>query len=162
MASALAWRPRTVAKYWLAVARGAASASPPKGSNLPAAIDRLKKRSEFLAVAAANRRWTTPGLVLQARSYPDPQDKIGTPDAGPVSGAAGLRVGFTATKKIGNAVKRNRARRRLRAAVDDVLRGTGTSGADLVVVARQGTINRPYDELKNDLKAALKRLRIVP
>src|ERR1700743_1616361 len=135
MASALAWRPRTVVKFWLAVVRGAASASPPKGpkgSNLPAAIDRLKKRSEFLAVAAANRRWATPGLVLQARPYPDTQDKTDT-DAGPVSGAAALRVAFTATKKIGNAVKRNRARRRLRAAVDDVLRGTGASGADLVV-----------------------------
>jgi ribonuclease P protein component len=132
---------------------------------LPAAIDRLKKRSEFLAVAAANRRWTTPGLVLQAR--PTPQDKTETPDAGAASGAAHLRVGFTATKKIGNAVIRNRARRRLRAAVDDVLRGqissmSGASGADLVVVARQGTIDRPYDDLKNDLRAALKKLRIVP
>jgi ribonuclease P protein component len=77
-----------------------------------------------------------------------------------------LRVGFTATKKIGNAVMRNRARRRLRAAVDDVLRGAGEAvnlgGADLVVVARQGTIERPYDDLKNDLRAALKKLRIVP
>jgi ribonuclease P protein component len=126
---------------------------------LPAAIDRLKKRSEFLAVAAANRRWTTPGLVLQAR--PTREDKTDTPDAGTASGAAVLRVGFTATKKIGNAVKRNRARRRLRAAVDDVLSGTGASGADLVVVARQGTIDRPYEDLKNDLKAALKKLRIV-
>jgi len=160
MASALAWRPRTVAKFWLAVARGAASASPPKGSNLPAAIDRLKKRSEFLAVAAANRRWTMPGLVLQAK--PTPQDKTGTPDAEHASGAAALRVGFTATKKIGNAVKRNRARRRLRAAVDDVLRGTGASGADIVVVARQGTAQRPYADLKDDLRAALKKLRIVP
>ena len=162
MASALAWRPRTVARFWLAVARGAASASPPKGSNLPAAIDRLKKRSEFLAVAAANRRWTTPGLVLQARPNLTPQDKTDTPDAEAASSAAHLRVGFTATKKIGNAVKRNRARRRLRAAVDDVLRGSGASGADLVVVARQGTIDRPYDDLKNDLRAALKKLRIVP
>ena len=160
MASALAWRPRTVARYWLAVARGAASASPPKGSNLPAAIDRLKKRSEFLAVAAANRRWTMPGLVLQAK--PTPQDKTDGPDAQAASGAANLRVGFTTTKKIGNAVKRNRARRRLRAAVDDVLRGTDASGADLVVVARQGTIDRPYADLKDDLKAALKRLKIVP
>jgi ribonuclease P protein component len=159
MASALAWRPRTVARFWLAVVRGAASASPPKGSNLPA-IDRLKKRSEFLAVAAANRRWTTPGLVLQAK--PIPQDNADPPDAERVSGDAVLRVGFTATKKIGNAVKRNRARRRLRAAVDDVLGGAGASGADLVVVARQGTIDRPYDDLKNDLKAALKKLRIVP
>ncbi len=74
---------------------------------------------------------------------------------------AELRVGFTATKKIGNAVKRNRARRRLRAAVDEVLRGAGATGADLVVVARQGTIERPYAELKNDLVIALQRLRIV-
>ncbi len=127
---------------------------------MPAAIDRLKKRSEFLAVAAANRRWTTPGLVLQAK--PNPQDKTETPDADAASGAAVLRVGFTATKKIGNAVKRNRARRRLRAAVDDVLRGTDISAADLVVVARQGTIARPYTDLKDDLRAALKRLKIVP
>src|ERR1700761_6458888 len=148
MASALAWRPRMVVRYWLAVARGAASASPPKGSNLPAAIDRLKKRSEFLAVAAANRRWTTPGLVLQARPNLSQHDKTDTPDTDTESGAAHLRVGFTATKKIGNAVKRNRARRRLRAAVDEVLRGQadGMPGADLVVVARQGTIERPYDD----------------
>jgi ribonuclease P protein component len=129
---------------------------------LPAAIDRLKKRSEFLAVAAANRRWTMPGLVLQAKPAPTPQIKGDTPDAEAAFGAARLRVGFTATKKIGNAVKRNRARRRLRAAVDDVLRGTDVSGADIVVVARQGTIGRPYAELKDDLRAALKRLKIVP
>ena len=149
-----------VVRFWLAVVRGAASASPPKGSNLPA-IDRLKKRSEFLAVAAANRRWTTPGLVLQAKPAISAVDKTDTPDAEQAPGVVALRVGFTATKKIGNAVKRNRARRRLRAAVDDVLRGSGASGADLVVVARQGTIGRPYGELKNDLKAALKKLRIV-
>ncbi len=127
---------------------------------MPAAIDRLKKRSEFLAVAAANRRWTTPGLVLQAKT--NPQCKTETPDADAASGAAVLRVGFTATKKIGNAVTRNRARRRLRAAVDDVLRGSDVSGADLVVVARQGTIARPFNDLKDDLRAALKRLKIVP
>jgi len=145
-----------VARYWLAVARGAASASPPKGSHLPAALDRLKKRSEFLAVAATNRRWTTPGLVLQARPYlPASDDKTDLPPAD------GLRVGFTATKKIGNAVKRNRARRRLRAAVDDMLRGSGASGADLVIVARQGTITRPYADLKGDLMAALRRFGIV-
>src|ERR1700761_7229318 len=103
MASALAWRPRMVVRYWLAVARGAASASPPKGSNLPAAIDRLKKRSEFLAVAAANRRWTTPGLVLQFRPRLDLQSKTDGPNAPTADGIAGLRIGFTATKKIGNA-----------------------------------------------------------
>lgn len=123
---------------------------------MPAALDRLKKRSEFLAVAAANRRWTTPGLVLQARPYlSSSHDKTDMP------AAAGLRVGFTATKKIGNAVKRNRARRRLRAAVDEVLRNSNAAGADLVVVARQGTIARPYSDLKSDLTAALRRLGIV-
>jgi ribonuclease P protein component len=128
---------------------------------LPAALDRLKKRSEFLAVAAANRRWTTPGLVLQAKPHthtPHDSDPSGT---NLVSDAVAVRVGFTATKKIGNAVKRNRARRRLRAAVDDVLRGTGASGADLVIVARQGTIMRPYADLKTDLTAALRRFGIV-
>ena len=149
-----------VARYWLAVVRGAASASPLKGSQLPAALDRLKKRSEFLAVAAANRRWTTPGLVLQAKPHTHTAHDSNPSGTNLVSDAA-VRVGFTATKKIGNAVKRNRARRRLRAAVDDVLRGSGASGADLVIVARQGTITRPYADLKSDLTAALKRFGIV-
>lgn len=129
---------------------------------MPAALDRLKKRSEFLAVAAANRRWTTPGLVLQARPYLN--DISGSDETLPAAEprqVGGLRVGFTATKKIGNAVMRNRARRRLRAAVSDVLKDANTTSADLVVVARQGTIKRPYADLKNDLVAALRRLGIA-
>jgi ribonuclease P protein component len=128
---------------------------------LPAALDRLKKRSEFLAVAAANRRWTTPGLVLQAKPHTHIPHDSDPSVTNPMSDALAVRVGFTATKKIGNAVKRNRARRRLRAAVDEVLRGTGASGADLVVVARQGTITRSYADLKSDLTVALKRFGIV-
>jgi ribonuclease P protein component len=127
---------------------------------LPAALDRLKKRSEFLAVAAANRRWTTPGLVLQVRPLPL-SDNAETPDAAESRRAGDLRVGFTATKKIGNAVKRNRARRRLRAAVREVLNGAETKSADIVLVARQGTIARPYTELKTDIAAALRRLGVV-
>jgi ribonuclease P protein component len=121
---------------------------------MSAALDRLKKRSEFLAVAATNRRWTTPGLVLQARTFDVTGDE---------AGAANLRVGFTATKKIGNAVARNRARRRLRAAVDDILRGQpgAASPADIVVVARQGTLTRPYAALKDDLRLSLSRLKIL-
>jgi len=129
---------------------------------LPAALDRLKKRSEFLAVAAANRRWTTPGLVLQARPHPnDISESDETLSVVQVRRQGELRVGFTATKKIGNAVARNRARRRLRAAVSDVLKDAGTTPADLVVVARQGTIKRPFADLKNDLTIALKRLGIA-
>lgn len=128
---------------------------------MPAALDRLKKRSEFLAVAAANRRWTTPGLVLQAKPHTHNSRDNDPSGTNLVSDAVAVRVGFTATKKIGNAVKRNRARRRLRAAVDDVLRGSGASGANLVIVARQGTIARPYADLKSDLTAALRRFGIV-
>jgi len=114
---------------------------------------RLKKRSEFLAVAATNRRFATPGLVLQAR--PVPVD---------VEAQAGVRVGFTATKKVGNAVARNRARRRLKAAVHDIFeRGQDMAPrpSDLVLVARQGTIDRPYPELLTDLRKALARLGVV-
>jgi ribonuclease P protein component len=116
---------------------------------MPAALARLKKRSEFLAVAATNRRWSTPGLVLQAR----PCDPDGTSPA--------VRLGFTATKKIGNAVKRNRARRRLRAAAAEVLCAATTQPADLVLVARAGTIDRPFCDLKSDLSQALKKLGLV-
>src|SRR5471030_1355440 len=88
--------------------------------NLPAALDHLKKRSEFLAVAGTNRRYTTPGLVLQARTLTHvDQPETGVAEACPPRTA--VRVGFTATKKVGNAVIRNRARRRLRAAVGAVL-----------------------------------------
>jgi ribonuclease P protein component len=113
-------------------------------------VGRLKKRSEFLAVAAGNRRCAMPGLVLQARAL--------SPEAEPP-----IRVGFTATKKIGNAVARNRARRRLKSAAHEVLRrGDGDARpSDLVLVARQGTIDRPYSELLSDLRRALKRLEVL-
>jgi ribonuclease P protein component len=114
---------------------------------MEAAPGRLRKRSEFLAVAAANRRWTTPGLLLQALATPRDD--------------AGIRLGFTATKKIGNAVARNRARRRLRAAAREVLKTINANPADLVLVARQGTIARPYDALKADLLGGLRRLGIA-
>ena len=69
------------------------------------AVGRLTQRSEFLRVAAARRKWAAPGLVLQACERTDDATASGPP-----------RVGFTATRKVGGAVVRNRARRRLRAA----------------------------------------------
>ena len=116
----------------------------------PRKVGRLKKRSEFLAVAAGNRRCAMPGLVLQARAV--------SPETEP-----SVRVGYTATKKIGNAVARNRARRRLKAAAHEVLnRGEAIPRpADLVLVARHGTIDRPFGELLFDLRKALKRLDVV-
>ena len=127
---------------------------------MPAALDHLKKRSEFLAVAGTNRRYTTPGLVLQVRPLNhDIQAETDGAEACPPR--TPVRVGFTATKKVGNAVIRNRARRRLRAAVGDVMTDITTQPADLVLVARQGTITRPFNDLKNDLRQALRKLGIA-
>jgi ribonuclease P protein component len=108
---------------------------------------RLKTRADFLRVAAGRRRTARPGVVLQAASRPP-----GT------AGAAAVRVGFTASRKVGNAVVRNRAKRRLRAAAAEVLARDGRPGSDYVLIARAGTGERPYAELVGDLAAALRRI----
>lgn len=106
-------------------------------------IARLKRRVEFLAVAASRRKHVTPGLILQAA---------------PHVGADFARVGFTASKKVGIAVARNRARRRLRAAAERVIGRHGTPGHDFVLIARTATLTRPFDALLGDLEAALKQV----
>ena len=113
-------------------------------------LARLKRRSEFLRAAGRGRKWATPGLVLQAckRSKSDDVD----PDLGPP------RVGFTASRKVGSAVARNRARRRLRAVADQVLQETAETGTDYVLIARAGTLTRSYGDLVADLETALKRV----
>jgi len=73
-----------------------------------------------------------------------------------------FRVGFTVSRKVGNAVARNRARRRLRAAVDKVLPRHGENGHDYVVIGRQGTLGRPFRALVDDLETALRKVHMVP
>lgn len=81
------------------------------------------------------------------------------PEAESVEGAAGeLRVGYTASKRVGNAVKRNRAKRRLRAAAAEVLGRDGRKGTDYVLIARLTTPSRPYRELVGDLAGALRQV----
>jgi ribonuclease P protein component len=107
---------------------------------------RLLKRPDFLRVAALRRKWAAPGLILQVAPTTDP------------AGAEALRVGFTTSKKVGNAVARNRARRRLRAAVHDLFGAQAARGNDYVVIGRRETLARPYSLLLQDLRTALKRV----
>lgn len=106
---------------------------------------RLKKRRDFLRAASRGKRAARPGLVLQA-----------------VAGGEGrLRVGFTVTKKVGNAVVRNRTRRRLKEAARLSLPGLGVEGWDLVLIGRDGTRGRPFAALIEDLRGALKQAGVV-
>ena len=107
------------------------------------AIARLTKRSEFLR-AARGRKYAAPGLILQAyRVKPEADEE------------PRVRVGFTASKKVGNAVFRNRAKRRLRAIAAEILPEIGKPGTDYVFIARTETIDRPYDALLEDARKAL-------
>ena len=72
------------------------------------------------------------------------------------SAHAKLRIGFTASKKIGNAVARNRAKRRLRAAARELLPLLGRAGHDYVLVARGTTVARPFAALLSDITSALR------
>jgi ribonuclease P protein component len=126
----------------------------PPENTMPPSIGRLKRRAEFLAVAASNRKWVAPCLVVQILApIPAGQEK-------PLS-FSGLRLGFTASRKVGNAVQRNRARRRLKAAASEVLAGLKTAPADLVLIARKATVTCRYPDLTAELLRGLKKLGIV-
>jgi ribonuclease P protein component len=120
-------------------------------------IGRLKRRAEFLQVAAANRKWVAPGLILQVRRQPSPEST--SDSSAPAARLEPVRVGFTASRKVGNAVKRNRARRRLRAVAAEVLEHA-EPGMDFVLIARPATVDREYQALVGDLVAGLRRLKL--
>ena len=110
----------------------------------PPVIVTLLRRADFLRAAQAGRH-AAPGFLLQARDRAD--------------GDAAVRVGFTCSKKVGDAVTRNRAKRRLREIARAVLPGRARAGWDYVLVGRPGaTVARPYADLLSDLVAALDRV----
>lgn len=110
----------------------------------PLACAKLRVRREFLFVANGldeRRR----NLVVQARRREPPRDAAG--------------IGFTATKKVGNSVVRNRARRRLREAARSLIPRLGLSSVDYVFIARQQTADCPWGALLDDMESALVSLR---
>ncbi|MDX1710768.1 MAG: ribonuclease P protein component [Rhodovibrionaceae bacterium] len=115
-------------------------------------LGRLKTRPEFLRVAAARRKAVRPGVIVQARRRKPEEDKAATGDEAPV------RFGLTASRKVGGAVVRNRARRRLRAAAEAILPERGQTGVDYVLIARAATVTRSFPDLLGDLEAALAEL----
>ena len=108
---------------------------------VPSGMTVLKIRADFLRAAQAKRHGAG-SFLLQARLRSDE--------------SPGIRVGFTASKKIGNAVLRNRAKRRMREIARLVLTTQGVPGWDYVLVARPGvTVTRDFADLLTDMGAAL-------
>jgi ribonuclease P protein component len=103
-------------------------------------IERLKKRAEFLAAAKA-RAVARGAVLVQARDRADGTDLV--------------RLGFTATKRVGGAVVRNRAKRRLREAARALVPTLGRAGHDYVFIARGSVTTRPWPALLDDVKSAL-------
>lgn len=120
------------------------AARPPRSRPQEAVgVNIIRKRRDFLA-ANRGKRAPMPGFVLLVRDRAD--------------GDPAMRVGFTVTKKIGNAVVRNRMKRRLRALSRELLPASGVRGADHILIGREGGIERDYGELRAELTKALAKV----
>lgn len=109
-------------------------------------LSTLLRRGDFVAASRA-QRWSMPGLVMQARRRRDDEP------------ATGARIGYTCSKKVGNAVARNRAKRRLRAAAAEAMPGLALAGWDYVLIGRhEATAARDFRALVADVRESLDRL----
>ena len=117
----------------------------------PVELGKLRRRADFLRVQAGPK-WAAPGLVLHIR------DRAGRQADSPTGETPVARFGYTATKRLGGAVVRNRMRRRLREAVRLVAPQAARAGQDYVLIARKATLRRPFRSLVEDLATAFERV----
>jgi len=140
---------RACAPAWLFRAQGdrrrpqGVGRAPRPWPQSPLRLIHLRKRADFLA-ANRGKRAAMPGFVLLARDRGDGDDAV--------------RVGYTVTKKIGNAVVRNRMKRRLREIARAELPGAGRDGCDYVLIGREGGIERDFSALRGELAKALAKV----
>ena len=121
------------------------------GEQSMALFESLKSRREFLAVARTGKRSVRPGLILQMG------DKhVDGPDASKTT----PRIGFTVSKKVGNAVERNLVKRRFRELARHVMAEKADPTRDYVLVGRKTAVKRPFELLRQDLERALEDLKL--
>ena len=106
-------------------------------------IDKITKRQDYLR-ASKSKYFRSNSFIIQFYNRDD--------DLGP-------RYGVTATKKIGNAIKRNKAKRRIRNLVKDLLPKYGKSGYDYVFIAKENLINEDWEVLREESTSVLKDLK---
>lgn len=116
-------------------------------------LSRLRKRADFLKVGAAKRSSVRHCCIVQTKPWPGP-----TPPAEQECGETALRIGFTTSRKLGGAVVRNRIRRRLKAAAQEVFSLHAQTAHDYVVIGRKNALRAPYSLIKSDLLEALRQL----
>ncbi|HEU5048000.1 MAG TPA: ribonuclease P protein component [Rickettsiales bacterium] len=108
----------------------------------------LKKRADFLLAAGSGFKFVKPSIIVQSR----PRKEENAPDD------AHVRIGFTATKKLGNAIIRNRAKRRMRAAAAQLIPELGLKSCDYVFIGREEVYKGEFSHILRDMRHALKRL----
>ena len=144
MVFARAWQAKAAARFWRRGVRAAASDSVPDRGAPPVVVERLKRRSDFLAAAKGMR---APGHAFMLQAIPRTEE-------GPA------RVGFTVSRQVGTATERNRVRRRLR---EMVRLSAGAGGAvrpghDYVLIGRRAALAAPFGAMVQEFAAALARV----
>ena len=111
-----------------------------------ASLIQIKKRADFLKIQSKGKKWVSHGLIIQ--TMPN-EDNI-------------KRIGYTVSKRTDkSAVKRNRIKRRLRAAAAEILPSHAKNGQDYILVGRPQTLTRPFELLKNDIKWCLGKMDLL-